>query len=221
MLALLEHPRPAEALTVLCETSVEELDVTAAAVAAVIGDEPLGVLASAGTGMDAVADQLASSAGPAWDAHHEGRVVSVPDLGLGSPWPELAEDAMAAGIQALFSFPLSLGSARFGALVLGRDRPGPADPADVADAIVLADVAALLVLSAHAGAGGAAVGDPIVEATELRAVVHQAAGMVSVQMGVDIADAHVALRARAWVLGQSVADVAKAVVSRRLRFGDE
>jgi len=51
-----------------------------------------------------------------------------------------------------------------------------------------------------------------------RAVVHQAAGMISVQLDVDVAEALLRLRARAYALDRPMADVAADVVARRLRF---
>jgi hypothetical protein len=51
-----------------------------------------------------------------------------------------------------------------------------------------------------------------------RFVVHQAAGMVAVQLGVPVADALVHLRARAFSSDRPVADVADDVINRRLRF---
>ena len=54
--------------------------------------------------------------------------------------------------------------------------------------------------------------------TERRAEVHQAAGMVSVQLGISLTDALVALRARAYAQGRTIAQVAADVVARRLSF---
>jgi hypothetical protein len=51
-----------------------------------------------------------------------------------------------------------------------------------------------------------------------RAEVHQATGMVAAQLGVGVPDALVALRARAYVTGQRLSEVASEVLARRLRF---
>lgn len=51
-----------------------------------------------------------------------------------------------------------------------------------------------------------------------RSVIHQASGMVSVQLGVSLAAALARLRAYAYANDHSLADVAKDVVARRLRF---
>jgi len=52
------------------------------------------------------------------------------------------------------------------------------------------------------------------------AVVHQATGIVKVQLGVNIAEALVRLRAHAYAAGRSIEDVARDVVGRRLRFNE-
>jgi hypothetical protein len=49
-------------------------------------------------------------------------------------------------------------------------------------------------------------------------VVHQAAGMVSVQLGISVAEALVRLRAHAFRHDRLLGDVANEVVARRLRL---
>jgi hypothetical protein len=53
----------------------------------------------------------------------------------------------------------------------------------------------------------------------LIAIIHQAAGMVSVQLGVDVDAALVELKARAVLEDRPLEDLARDVVARRLRFG--
>jgi AmiR/NasT family two-component response regulator len=61
----------------------------------------------------------------------------------------------------------------------------------------------------------------VAEELEARAdfhfVVHNAAGMVSVQQGISITEALIRLRAYAFSHGRLLADVAEDVVARRLR----
>jgi hypothetical protein len=49
--------------------------------------------------------------------------------------------------------------------------------------------------------------------------VHNAAGMVSVQLGVSVAEALIRLRAYAFSNDRLLADVAQDVIARRLRLG--
>jgi AmiR/NasT family two-component response regulator len=54
-----------------------------------------------------------------------------------------------------------------------------------------------------------------------RAQVHQATGMISVQLGVGQAEALVRMRAHAFRHRRALADVASDVVARRLRFNED
>jgi AmiR/NasT family two-component response regulator len=51
-----------------------------------------------------------------------------------------------------------------------------------------------------------------------RAEVHQATGMISVQLGVNVAEAFTRLRAHAFAEDWSLSELAAEVVARRLRF---
>ena len=53
-----------------------------------------------------------------------------------------------------------------------------------------------------------------------RAAVHQASGMVSVQLGISVGDALSRLRARAFAADRTIGDVAADVVARQLRFDE-
>jgi hypothetical protein len=55
---------------------------------------------------------------------------------------------------------------------------------------------------------------------DIHAAVHQAAGMVSVQLGVSVADALVRLRAHAFAADRPLTQVAREVIARTLRFDD-
>lgn len=162
--------------------------------------------------------------GPCEDAVRSGVPVLVPDLNAWenhNRWPLFVLAAGATGARAMFVFPLRSGAIRMGALVLHRTSPGPLAPERVSDARVLADVAMTLVLdelsSIHLDAG-----IPPPDGMPLsRAEVHQATGMLSVQMGVSMDEALVRLRAHAFAHDQPVVDVARDIVTRRLRLSPE
>ena len=86
-------------------------------------------------------------------------------------------------MRAVFGFPLRVGTVRLGALNLYRDPPGPLSDDQHADALVMADVAARWVLEAQAGAPPGAVAEELEAGADFHFVVHNAAGMVSVQRG--------------------------------------
>jgi hypothetical protein len=86
--------------------------------------------------------------------------------------------------------------------------------------VVQAAVAVLLHLQER-GIAAPGTGAPgLADLADRRAVVHQAAGMISVQLDTDVAEALLRLRAHAWVHQIPIAEVATAVVARRLRFDD-
>jgi AmiR/NasT family two-component response regulator len=82
----------------------------------------------------------------------------------------------------------------------------------------MADVAARWILAAQAGVPAGELAAALDVGTDLRLVVHQASGMVSVQASIDVAEALVRLRAYAFATDRRLDDVAEDVVGRRLRF---
>jgi hypothetical protein len=158
--------------------------------------------------------------GPCVDAHRQGRPVVEADLAGAGPtrWAAFAEPVVAAGVGAVFGFPLRIGAVRLGALNLYRDRPGDLTDDQHADALVLADVAAEMILLLQARAPAGTLADELARSADLHAVVHQAAGMVAVQLGINVADALVRLRAHAFAYDRPLREVADDVVARRLRF---
>jgi hypothetical protein len=160
--------------------------------------------------------------GPCIDAHQENRPVLEPDLAdPATPrWIAFTSPAVAAGARAVFGFPLRVGGVRLGALNLYRDRPGPMCDDQYADALVLAGVAAQAVLAMQAAASPGALSAQLEEGANFRFVVHQASGMVSVQLGVGVGEALARLRAYAFGNDLLLTEVAEAIVARKLRLDD-
>jgi GAF domain-containing protein len=159
--------------------------------------------------------------GPCVDAYRQDRVVAEPDLAdpVTRRWLAFTPPAVAAGVRAVFGFPLRVGTVRLGALNLYRDRPGPLSGDQHADALVIADVAARWVLEAQAGAPLDAVAEELEIGADFHFAVHNAAGMVSVQEGISVTEALIWLWAFAFSSDRLLADVAQDVVARRLRLG--
>jgi hypothetical protein len=115
-----------------------------------------------------------------------------------SRWPWFGVAAVDAGVRAVFAFPLRVGGIRIGVLDLYRDTPGRLAAFEVVEALAFADAATEVVLdlqdrAMHDGEPGALIG-PI----ECRAVVHQATGMIAVQLGISLVGALLRLRAHAY-----------------------
>ena len=112
---------------------------------------------------------------------------------------------------------LQVGRARVGALDLYRDTPGGLSDADIHDALRLGDAVTQVLLAirgarADPGPGGPDIG------LSVSAEVYQAAGMITVQLDVDIAEALARLRAHAYAEERPLREVARDVVDRRLRL---
>lgn len=204
----------------LCEVAAEVTEVSGAGVLLLAEGRPQATLCTTGDVSAVLEDaQYTLGEGPCLDAHRTGSAVAEPDLGArSSPWPAFTRRAIEAGVRAVFAFPIRLGGARLGALHLYRDRPGALSDDQHANGLVIADVAARAILAAQANASPDDLGGALLEDLNLWGVVHQAAGMVAVQLGVPVADALVRLRAHAFVVDRLIVEVARDVVDRRLRF---
>src|SRR3954452_2276734 len=205
----------------LCTVSAEITGMTGAGIMLLAQDEPLGSVCTTDD-VSARIDELQYmlGEGPGLDAHRTQQPVEEPDLAqpLTVRWSSFSSIALEAGARAVFGFPVVVDGARLGALNLYRDRAGPLTADQRADAVVLAGVAARAVMALQADAEPGALGPDLAAGANLRLVVHQAAGMVAVQLGVSPADALVRLRAHAFSTKRLTVDVANDVVQRRLRL---
>src|SRR5436305_5364264 len=197
-------------------------DVSGAGVTLMSGDMPRGSLCTSDEVSQLIEElQYTLGEGPCVDAYQQDRVVAEPDLAdpVTRRWLAFTPPALQAGARAVFGFPLRVGTVRLGALNLYRDRPGQLSGEQHADALVMADVAARWVLEAQAGASFGAVAEELDAGADFHYVVHNAAGMVSVQEGISVTGALIRLRAFAFSNDRLLADVAEDVVARRLRLG--
>lgn len=155
--------------------------------------------------------------GPGVTAAQSGTPVMVPDFGdladHGSQrWPAFAKEVATIDFKAAFAFPLLLGATCVGAFSLYRTNPGPLSSAQATSTKLTAQSVALVL--ARGGLGSLNPdGDPM--------QVHQAAGMVMVQLGVSIDEALLHIRAASYAGGQTADALAEDIVSRRRRLSKE
>jgi hypothetical protein len=205
----------------LVHACVEALDVTGAGIMLMVEDEHRGTFGSSDATSDVVEElQFTLGEGPCVDTYRSGRPVLEPDLAhpAETRWPGFAEPAFAAGVAAIFAFPLLVGRSRLGALDLYVDRPGDLRPEQYVDAEALADVAAHAILDLQAEVAPGALASELDAGVRLRSVVHQASGMVSVQLDIPVGDALARLRGYAYAEVRTIHEVAQDVVERRLRL---
>jgi hypothetical protein len=206
---------------VLCEVAAEVTGASGASIMLLSDELARGSLCTT-DGVAAYLDdlQFTLGEGPSLDAHACGEPVVAPDLTAPSfaRWPAFGPLAVRAGPRAVFAFPLRIGAVRLGAVTLIRDAPGPLDDTEFADALAVAVVAARTILALQADAPPGSVAVELEQNANFHFVVHQAAGMVSIQLDAGVTEALVRLRAHAFLTQRSIDDVSRDVVDRRLRL---
>ncbi len=177
-------------------------------------------------GSDTKAEQLEElqftvGEGPCVDAFAHRRPVLIPDLDASATarWPGYTPAAYALGVRAVFAFPLQIGASRLGVLDVFRERAVMLSGAELTLAFTFAEVALSTLLRetlspTPAGAGGDAHDDLL----GARAEVFQAQGMVTGQLGVNLADALARMRAHAYLHDLRLGDVATDIVAGRLHL---
>ena len=200
----------------LCAVCAEVTDMSGAGIMLISGDAPRGSVCTTNA-VSALIEQLQYTLGegPCVDACHQDRPVLEPDLArpVIPRWLAFSGPAVAAGVRAVFGFPLQVGAVRLGALHVYRDRPGP-----LTDGLVMADVAARSVLVLQARAPPGKLAAQLEAGADLHHAGHQASGMIAAQLDVSVGDALVRPRAHVFGHDRPLRDVAEDVVARRLRF---
>jgi ANTAR domain len=214
----------ADRLGRLCRATVHALPAAGAGVSVMGADGARGVAAISDPEDLWLAElQFTLGEGPCLDAHSWGRPVLVPDLDAAAirRWPSYAPAAVEKGVRAVFAFPMQIGAARLGVFDVYREQAGSLSRPAFSQAVAFADVALTTLLDGQHDAprGEAALG--LGEALESRAVIYQAQGMVTVQLGVDVTEAMARIRAYAYANQQPITGVARDIVSRKIRLEDD
>jgi GAF domain/ANTAR domain len=206
-----------------CMTAVDLLGATGAGISLMADEGGHGFAAAS----DAFSRQLEElqftlGEGPCIDAFTTGRPVLVPDLsdGHGRRWPMYVSAVRERGVRAIFAFPIQIGGSRLGVLDVFRDKPGSLTPEQLGQAVALTDVVLTMTLDGQRRAPAGALPQGFDEAPGFHIEIAQAQGMIMIQLGVNITEALVRLRAYAYAQGRPVSEVARDVVARRLRFDD-
>ncbi|HEX3787405.1 MAG TPA: GAF domain-containing protein [Pseudonocardiaceae bacterium] len=158
--------------------------------------------------------------GPTTDASASGRPLTATGSALLDRWPHYGVAVAELGVQAVVATPLTLPSVCLGVLcafdshTLLHD-----DVADSVDRVADALTHSVLLTTETPTDDEDGIPDlPLFTEADYRAVVHQAAGMVSVQCECAIDDALVMIRARAFTDGTPVDTIAGLIVAGSLRL---
>jgi hypothetical protein len=217
----------------VCAIAVGAAQVSGGWVSVASGGGPDFVMCVTGLVGEQLAElQQTLGEGPCHDVLASAAPVLAADLEDGAfmrRWPGFAPQALRLGVAAVFAFPLSIGAIQAGVMGLYRDSPGLLPLHRFGDGLILADAATMLLLDGarQAGddmaavAGGLPIDGQSPDLAVHRAEIDQATGMVTVQLGVDMAEAFARLRAYAYAHDRRLTDVASDIVARRLRLHDD
>ena len=210
----------------ICRACVEGLDVHGAAISLLTGSPSRETLWASDPTADLLEDlQFTLNEGACMQAASTGSPVLVPNLHDSTDaqrWPVFAAAvAEQTDALALFALPLQWGTINLGVLDLYRRTPGGLSRDQWRDAISAADVAALMMLGVRTEPGNGDGDGWLDPPSSARAEVHQATGMVLVQLDVSAEVALARMRAHAFVEQRLLIDVARDVVSRTLRFTED
>ncbi len=207
----------------LCSACVDVLDVTGAGIT-IMGGGHAGPVCVSNPRMAALEDlQYTIGEGPCQDAFRSNSFVHAPrlDLSASARWPSFVDLAQETGVGAVFAYPLSAKGAKIGVLTLYQDDEGDLSAVQHTDSIAMVEVLTETVLSLQDGAPTGTLAADLDDAVAYRAEIHQASGMVSVQLQVPVAEALVRIRAHAFADGRPLGAVAADIVARRLRLTDD
>jgi GAF domain-containing protein len=205
----------------LCAAVVPALAASGAGLSVMADNEVRGLTTASDPAAERLEEmQFVLGEGPCIDAFATRRPVLVPDLADGpvGRWPGYAPAVRDAGVGAVFAFPLQVGAGRLGVLDVFRAGPGPLSGDELRQALAFAEVAVTTLLDGQSAAPPGTAADGLDEAMDSRAELFQAQGMVMVQLGIPISDALARIRAYAYAENRTLADVARDIVARRLRF---
>ena len=167
--------------------------------------------------------QFSLGEGPCHDAFMTGLVVLAPNLAQvsGGRWPNYSVPALAIGASGVFAFPLHVGEGRIGVLTVYQDEPGDLSESQTDDCVILAEVLAETIIGMQRRSERDVLVDELNDESAHRAEIHQASGVLAIQLGVDVGEALARLRAFAFSTDRSVESVAGDILAHRLRLSDD
>jgi hypothetical protein len=196
-----------------------------------LGLRGVGIMLMSGTRLDSVAVsdavtgdiealELMTGEGPCLDAFRTRTTCFDPDLADDRTvtWTAFRERALAAGVHAVFGFPIVVADDCIGVLNCYHGRAGDLSAGQVADAYTVATMSGRTIVSWQADAPPDTLAWQLEGSDGYRVVVHQAVGRVSVQAGVSVDDALALLRAHAFAHSRTLSEVAADVLAGGLRF---
>ena len=204
----------------LCRVCTDLVGVAGAGITLVGGAHsgPISVSRGFATLEDA---QYRTGAGPCQDALRLGTPVHATRLDdiAAQRWPLFVDVARRNGIAAAFAYPLASGTAQVGVLTLYELTEGELSVTQHEDCLSFAEVVSETVLSLRAAAAPGQAGEGLEVA--YRAEIHQASGIIAVQLQVHPDEALIRLRRHAFATDEPLAAIATQVINGQLRLPDD
>lgn len=205
----------------LCRLAVREVPVDGAVIGLQVAGVPEGPLAASDPwALDVANAEYALGEGPTFAvaARSEHVEASSWDALEFQQWPQYARVAREMGVAAVFCFPLRVGRARLGALSLLRTEPIELDDHEYLDCLALVDIATHALIYVQAGLSETQFEPLLADRDADRLRVHQATGIIAGMLDCSIEDALARLRARAFVEGVTLYELASRVIAGDVRF---
>lgn len=207
----------------LCAVAVDLLPVNGASVSLRSDGMPVQLGASSAHAAHLAQLQATLGDGPCRRVLETGTPVLARDLTAArhaDRWPVFAQQALAAGVRAVYALPLGTEAVCVGTLDLYRHAPGTLTAGQLHVARLVAGVmtAALMALP-YGEEYELQGGEPWLSGLAAdHDRIYQAVGMIMVQLGVGADEALARLRAHAFAHGRTALDVARDLVDHRVRF---
>jgi hypothetical protein len=209
------------AVLLVCRTFVANAPIDGAAFTQMTSDTARDPWVASDTTIAGIeAAQYSLGEGPTQDSYATRRPVLVPDLGaawVAARWPMFVAEIAPLKVGSLFALPMQIGAITVGVCAVYRRGAGRLSEPDLRLVLGAMDEATLTLLALRAGSlhGSVEIAQP---GETLPRGVHQATGMLVVQLGVSAESAFARLRAHAYANERTIHEVAQEIVERRLRL---
>jgi anti-anti-sigma factor len=175
------------------------------------------VAASDQTISDMDASQYATGEGPCVDASFQGREFVAESLSTETRWPDFTPRALALGINAILSSPLTASDRPVGSINIYSRSTSAFHPADQRLASVLAEEASVILTDAGVHLTDGEASERFQDALRTRQVIAQAQGVLMERDGISEEDAYTMLRIHSQRTGQSLHFRARDITSSAVR----
>ncbi len=207
----------------LCTTCVDILDVSGAGISIISGINS-GPVCSSSESVRQLEDlQFSLSEGPCHDAFTTRTMIAEPDLATrtNGNWPNYAPSALDLGACAVFAFPLHAGVGIVGVLTVYHDTVGMLTDDQDADGRELARMLPALMTAIQARSAEPLLAPELSDIDAHRAEVYQASGITAVQLGINVDDALIRIKAHAYATSQRIVHVSQEILAHRLELSDD